>query len=166
MFQSIGGYIDDMVVFGVFVYLILLLNGEVRMHGDRQEKFDDLIRRKGKLLEFLAYGGAVIFATLILIGIFSFKPSDKCSDTVNLTNHPWTKEEKAAMSNACILNAKVSYQKDSVKTRALCECATESFTSKYTFEQATELTKQPRQEQLNAMIPFIKACQVEVNSGK
>jgi len=70
------------------------------------------------------------------------------------------------MSNACILNAKVSYQKDSVNIRALCECVTESFTSKYTYAQAMELNKQPRKEQLNMMIPFLKSCQVELNNTK
>jgi len=74
MFQSIGGLINDIVVFGIFVYLILLLTGKVRMRPDKQEKLDDLIRRKGTLLKILAYGGAVIFAAFILIGIFSFKP--------------------------------------------------------------------------------------------
>ena len=166
MFQSIGGLINDIVVFGFFVCLILLLTGKVKMRGEKQEKLDDLIRRRGTLLKFLAFGGAVIFAALILVGIFSFNTVNKHSLTIEPTNRPWTKEEKEAMSNTCILNAKVSYQKDSVKTRALCECVTESFTSKYSFEQAEELTKRPRQELLNAMIPFLKACQVEVNSSK
>jgi hypothetical protein len=166
MSQSIGGLINDIVVFGIFVYLILLLTGRVKMRGDKQEKLDDLIRRKGTLLKFLAYGGAVIFAALILIGIFSFKPADKRSYAATQNNHPWTKDEKIAMTNACILNAKVSYQKDSVKTRALCECATESITSKYTYEQAMELNKQPREEQLKVVIPVLKACQVEVNGAK
>jgi len=166
MFQSVGGLINDIVVFGIFVYLILLLTGKVKMRGDRQEKLDDLILRKGTILKILAYGGALIFASLIIIGIFSFKPIDRRRNTATLTNHPWTKEEKAEMSNACILNAKVSYQRDSIKTRALCECVTESFTSKYTFEQALELNKQPSQEQLNVMIPFIKACQADIHSSK
>jgi hypothetical protein len=74
MFQSTGGLVNDIVVFGIFVYLILLLTGKVRMRPDKQEKLDDLIRRKGTILKILAYGGAVIFAALILIGIFSFKP--------------------------------------------------------------------------------------------
>jgi hypothetical protein len=146
MFQSIGGLINDIVVFGIFVYLILLLTGKVRMRGDRQEKLDDLIRRKGTLLKILVYGGVLIFAAIILIEIFSFKPADKDSNSSIQTNHPWKKEEKTEMSNACILNAEVSYQKDSVRTRTLCECVTESFTSKYTYEQAMELNKQSRQE--------------------
>jgi len=76
MFQSIGGLINEIVVFGIFVYMILLLTGKVRMRGDKQEKLDELIRRKGTLLKILAYGGAVVFAALIVIGIISFKPAD------------------------------------------------------------------------------------------
>jgi hypothetical protein len=87
--QTTGGLVNDIVVFGVFVYLILLLTGKVRMRGDKQEKLDDLIHRKGTLLKILAYGGAVIFAVLILIGIFSFIRSDKRSNTATQTNHPW-----------------------------------------------------------------------------
>lgn len=76
MFQSIGGLINDIVTFGLFVYVILLLTGKVKMRGDKQEKLEDLIRRRGTLLKFQAYGGggAVIFAALILMGIFSSKP--------------------------------------------------------------------------------------------
>ena len=71
MYQSIGGLISDIVAFGIFVYLILLLTGKVRLHPDKQEKFDDLLRRKGTLLKILVYGGAVIFAALIIIGLVS-----------------------------------------------------------------------------------------------
>jgi hypothetical protein len=46
MFQSIGGLINDILTFGVFVYLILLLTGKVRLREDRQAKWDDLIRRR------------------------------------------------------------------------------------------------------------------------
>ena len=73
MFQTIGGLINDIVLFGIFVYLILLLNGKVRMRAEKQEKFDDLVRRKGKILKFLVYGGALIFALIIIMGIISFK---------------------------------------------------------------------------------------------
>jgi hypothetical protein len=75
--QTIGGLVNDIVVFVIFVYLILLLTGKVRLRGDNQEKLDSLIRRKGTLLKILAYGGAVIFAALILIGIFSFSAVNK-----------------------------------------------------------------------------------------
>jgi hypothetical protein len=71
MFQLIGRLINDILTFGIFVYLILLLTGKVRLRGDRQEKWDDLIRRRGTILKILIFGGATIFATLILIGIFS-----------------------------------------------------------------------------------------------
>ena len=166
MLQSTGVLIKNVIVFGIFVYLILLLTGKIKLRGDKQEKLDDLIRRKGTLLKVLAYGGAVIFAAIIAMTISSFKTADKFSNKVNFTDHRWTKEDKEAMTNACILNAKISYQKDSVKTRALCECVTETLTSKYTYEQAMEMDKQPRQEQLNVVIPFLKACQVEINNGK
>ena len=71
MFQSIGGLISDIVVFGIFVYLILLLKGKVRLHPNKQEKFDNLLRRKGTLVKILIYGGAVIFAANIIIELVS-----------------------------------------------------------------------------------------------
>jgi len=68
--QANGGLINNIVVFGIFVYLILLFSGKVKVRGQNQEKLDDLIRKRGTLLKTLAYGGAVIFAAIILIDIF------------------------------------------------------------------------------------------------
>jgi hypothetical protein len=67
MMQQILGHLDDFLVLAIFIYLILLLNGKVKMRQDRQEKFDKLIRRRVTLLKVLAYGGALIFVALILI---------------------------------------------------------------------------------------------------
>jgi hypothetical protein len=118
------------------------------------------------LLKILIYGGATIFAALILIGIFSFKPINKHSYTGIPIDHRRTKEDKVAMTNACVLNAKTRYQRDSVKTRAICECVTESITSKYTYEQTMELDKQSREDQMKVTTPIIKTCLAEINSGK
>jgi amino acid transporter len=139
--QAIGGLIDDIIVLGIFIYLSLLVSGKIKLRQERQEKFDAMMERKGTLFKILAYGGTIIFAALILIGIFSFK--DKSQNTFNVNTQPrqWTQVDKDAMTKACIENAKNSYAKDPVKTTSLCECVTEKFTAKYTYDQAQELGK-------------------------
>ena len=62
MFQGILGQVDNILVLIVFIFLILLLNGKVRMRPDRQKKFDEIVRRRGILLKVLVYGGTLIFA--------------------------------------------------------------------------------------------------------
>jgi hypothetical protein len=69
--QSRGGLINDILVMGVFIYLILLLRGIVKLGKDKQEKLNILIQRRGTLLKVLVYGGAVIFLLNILIDLFS-----------------------------------------------------------------------------------------------
>jgi hypothetical protein len=67
MFQGILGRLDDILVLTVFIFLILLLNGKVRMRPDRQKKFDEIVRRRGTFLKVLVYCGTLIFAALIVI---------------------------------------------------------------------------------------------------
>lgn len=67
--QSTAQLINDIVIFAIFIYFILLVSRKVKLSESRQEKFDNLMERKGTLLKILAYGGAVIFAALILMGI-------------------------------------------------------------------------------------------------
>jgi hypothetical protein len=62
------------------------------------------------------------------------------------------------MTKACIENAKNSYAKDPVRTTSLCECVTEKFTTKYTYDQAEELGKKSRQEQMDSAFILIKSC--------
>lgn len=69
--QAIGGLIDNIIIFGIFVYFSLLVSGKIKLRQERQEKFDAMILRKETLFKILAYGGTIIFAALILIGIFS-----------------------------------------------------------------------------------------------
>jgi hypothetical protein len=70
--QSTAQLINDIVIFAIFIYFILLVSRKVKLNVSRQEKFDNLMERKGTLLKILAYGGVVIFAALILIGKFGF----------------------------------------------------------------------------------------------
>jgi hypothetical protein len=70
MFQRILGNLDDILVLAVFVFFILLLNGKVRLRPDRQEKFDEIVGRRGTLLKVFVYGGTLIFATLVFIQLF------------------------------------------------------------------------------------------------
>jgi hypothetical protein len=66
MFQEILGQVDNILVLIVFIFLILLLNGKVRLRPDRQEKFDKIVRRRGTLLKVLVYTGTLIFAAQIV----------------------------------------------------------------------------------------------------
>ena len=67
-----GGLINDIIVFAVFIYFSLVVNGKIKLRQDRQEKFDDLMQRRGTLLKILVYSGTIIFALLLIISIFSF----------------------------------------------------------------------------------------------
>ena len=161
--QSTGGLINDIIVFGVFIYLTLLVSGKVKLGESNQEKLNNLMERKGTLLKILVYAGTAVFAILILIRLFAFKDSRQVNASKLQTQHrQWTKADKDAMTKACIANAKNSYQKDPVGTTSLCACVTEKFTSKYTYDQAKELNKKPQQEQMDSVIPIIKSCKTEI----
>ncbi|TKK64163.1 hypothetical protein FC093_23130 [Ilyomonas limi] len=164
--QAIGGLIDDIIVLGIFIYFSLLVSGKIKLRQERQEKFDAMMERRGTLFKILAYGGTIIFAALILIGIFSFK--DKSQNAFNVSTQPrqWTQADKDAMTKACIENAKNSYAKDPVKTTSLCECVTEKFTAKYTYDQAQELGKKSRQEQMDSAFILIKSCMNDTANTK
>ena len=73
--QSTGGLINDIIVFGVFIYLKLLVSGKVKLGESNQEKLNNLMERKGTLLKILVYAGTAVFAILILISLFAFKDS-------------------------------------------------------------------------------------------
>ena len=161
--QSTGGLINDIIVFGVFIYLTLIVTGKVKLGESNQAKFDNLMERKGVLLKILVYAGTVIFAILILISLFAFKDSREVNISNLQTQHrEWTKADKDAMTKACIANAKNSYQKDPVGTTSLCACVTDKFTSKYTYDQAQELNRKPQQEQMDSVMPIIKACKTDI----
>lgn len=164
--QAFGGIIDDIIVLGIFIYFSLLVSGKIKLQQERQEKFDAMMERRGTLFKILAYGGVVIFALLILISIFSFKSSSQSTYNNKIPSRPWTQADKDAMTRACIENAKNSYAKDPVKTTSLCECATEKFTEKYTYDQAEELNKKSQQEQMDSAIILYKSCMDEINNTK
>jgi hypothetical protein len=104
--QSIGGLVNDIIVFAIFIYLTLLVSRKVKLRESNQEKFDNLMERKGTLLKILAYGGAIIFAALILISIFAFKDSGQINTSnFQIQRRQWTKADKEAMTKACIANA-------------------------------------------------------------
>jgi len=156
--QSIGGLIDSIIFLAVFIYLTLLVSGKIKLRQERQKKFDAMVQRRGPFYKLLVYGGTIGFAVLILINIFSFR--DKPQNVFDTNSQPrqWTQADKDAMTKSCIANAKNSYEKDPVGTTSLCECVTEKFTSKYTYDQAVELNKKPQQEQMDSAISLIKSC--------
>ena len=45
--------------FAIFIYLTLLVIGKVKLAESIQEKFDNLMERKGTLLKILVYGGVM-----------------------------------------------------------------------------------------------------------
>lgn len=120
----------------------------------------------GTLIKFLAYGGAVIFAIIVVNGMMKFNRIRSLSASTLYTGHQWTTEDKVAMTNACVLNATESYQKDSAKTRALCECVTETVTSKYTYDEVKDLDKKSDEDKLKVVFPLIKPCKTEIYGDK
>jgi len=92
--QSTGSLINDILIFAVFIYLTLLVSGKVKLRQDRQEKFDELMSRRGTLLKILAYAGAVLFAILILITLFDFKARRQNRfSNVRQVQRQWTKAD-------------------------------------------------------------------------
>ena len=67
--QSTGGLINDLIILGIFIYMILLIHGKVKLSAEKQDKFDGIMNSRGKLLKFLVYSGTGIFIALILIGV-------------------------------------------------------------------------------------------------
>lgn len=160
--QSAGGLINDIIVFGIFIYFSLLVSGKIKLREERQEKFNAMMERRGTLFKILAYAGTIIFAALIVIGIFSFKGNSQNNFNASTLPREWTQADKDAMIKACIENAKNSYAKDPIKTTSLCECVTEKFTTKYTYDQAGELGKKSQQEQRDSALVLIKSCMSEI----
>jgi hypothetical protein len=67
--QSTGQLLDFGISLAVFVYVLLLLYGKVKLRQDFQIKLDDQIRRRGRTLKIAAFGGAAITLCLILIQV-------------------------------------------------------------------------------------------------
>ncbi|HVZ97849.1 MAG TPA: hypothetical protein VG847_13295 [Chitinophagaceae bacterium] len=65
--QSIGGIINDIIILGIFIYLVMLVNGKTKLPGSAQEKFDALMARNGTLLKILAYTGTILLILIIAI---------------------------------------------------------------------------------------------------
>lgn len=67
--QRFFSHLDNILVLAIFIYLILLINGKIRMQPNRQEKLDELVRRRGMLLKILVYGGALFFTVVLIINL-------------------------------------------------------------------------------------------------
>jgi hypothetical protein len=68
--HSFSGIINDMIVLGIFVYLLLIISGKAKLPIKSQEKFEALMERNGKLIKALIYIGVVIFTALIILDLF------------------------------------------------------------------------------------------------
>ncbi|HLX91915.1 MAG TPA: hypothetical protein VKR32_09545, partial [Puia sp.] len=64
---------NDLIVFVVFVYLLLLVTGKVKLAGSAQEKFNLLMQKRGKFLRIVVLAGTILFAVLILMELFASK---------------------------------------------------------------------------------------------
>jgi multisubunit Na+/H+ antiporter MnhB subunit len=72
--QFTTGLINDLIVFAIFIYLCLLVNGKIKMREERQARFDDLMLRRGRAIKILIYSGTALIGIIILITLFSFVP--------------------------------------------------------------------------------------------
>jgi hypothetical protein len=73
--QSTFGLINDLIVFVVFVYLLLLVTGKVKLAGPAQERFNLLMQKRGKLFRIIVLAGTILFAVLILMELFASRSS-------------------------------------------------------------------------------------------
>jgi hypothetical protein len=69
--QSKGEILNDLIVFAIFIYLILLINGKVQLPKATQEKLNNLLYKRGTLIKILVYAGAVLFLLLIILNLVS-----------------------------------------------------------------------------------------------
>lgn len=68
--QSSGDLIRNIITFGVLIYLSLIVSGKIKLPKERQEKYDALMKRRGRAFKILVYGMTAIFGILILKHIF------------------------------------------------------------------------------------------------
>jgi hypothetical protein len=120
------------------------------------------MQRRGALLKILVYLGIVLFALLILKNFFAPEHRGVNTSNAETKHHEWTKADKEEMTKDCIANAKDAYQKNPTRITSLCECFTEKFTSKYTYDQVDELNKKPGQEKTDSILPIIDSCKAEI----
>ncbi len=64
MYQQIGGYIDDLIPFGIFLYLTLVLFGVIKF-----KKTPKFLENPPKYYKIIAVVGLVCFALLIVMRI-------------------------------------------------------------------------------------------------
>jgi hypothetical protein len=64
MYQQIGGFIDDLIPFGIFLYITLVLFGVVKLNN--KPKF---LENPPKYLKIAAIVGLICFSILIIIRI-------------------------------------------------------------------------------------------------
>lgn len=66
-----GEIINNALLFGLFIYLKLLLHGKIKLSNERQAKLDALIQHRGTLLKIIINGGTLVFGLLLLIGLLN-----------------------------------------------------------------------------------------------
>jgi len=68
--QTTLGFLADILVLGIFIFLILQLHGKVKMRPEKREKLDDMLKRRGNLYKTFVYVGAAGFAINLMIKLF------------------------------------------------------------------------------------------------
>ena len=71
--EPVGGLLNDIVVFAVFVYLLLLIKGKTRLKGALRGKFYEFMARSGKWFTILVYIGLLIFAVLLVTDVIEIR---------------------------------------------------------------------------------------------
>jgi len=64
--QAYGGFINELVVLLIFIYLSLIVSGKLRLGDKSQKKLNTLMDSRGTLLKVVAYGGVLLFSVRIV----------------------------------------------------------------------------------------------------
>ena len=169
--QLLGGLINDALALLFFIYFSLLVSGKIKLKQAKQEKLDHLMLEKGKFIKTLAYVGTILFTIITIKSFIAYRNNNSGSNLNQQKSiNEWTKAQKDAMIKDCIENAKISYKKDPTGTTAVCECATEKFTSKYNPVQANEITIELNKKTMAEKTEFFKdilnGCRKDTTSPK
>lgn len=68
--QLIGRLINDIIILALFIYMALLVSGKIKLKPEKQEKFNNLIQRRGTLLNIISYSG-IIFSVYKIVKTFA-----------------------------------------------------------------------------------------------
>lgn len=127
--QTIGTFLNDLIILGVFIFLFLLVHRIIKLKSDKQTKIDKMIQKGGVFIKIVTYLGIILLIVTISLNV---------KKTID-NNKPWTEDEIKEMVKICLKNAKNLYAQDSLMAKDYCNCATEKFVTRYNREEAQKI---------------------------